>query len=106
MPDACCAHLTVYWTEQRVGGGQTRGWWQCSVCTHKFFPADHFASPEEKKPHCCFVGCNCNAEFDIIGHCGPEDTTQACTLHVGKLLGSPVETKETNTHWTVSMIER
>lgn len=38
MDGACCAHLTVRWTEQRIGRGEVRGWWECEDCRQKFTP--------------------------------------------------------------------
>lgn len=38
MDGACCAHLCVYWTEQRRERGETCGWWECRDCRQKFVP--------------------------------------------------------------------
>jgi hypothetical protein len=44
--------------------------------------------------------CPKPAEFGIHGSSDPLDRTEACTDHVGALLGSPVSGAE-NTHWIV-----
>lgn len=43
--DACCAHLCVRWTEQRMGRGETRGWWECEDCRQKFVPMPKVSPP-------------------------------------------------------------
>lgn len=36
---AVCAHLTVGYVRQHLGGGKERGWWQCTECEAKFVPS-------------------------------------------------------------------
>jgi len=39
MDNACCAHLRVSWRTESVGGGLTRGWWECDFdCGMRFGP--------------------------------------------------------------------
>lgn len=52
---------------------------------------------ESDKPFCCVLTCNLDAEFDIYGESNhPDDTTQACELHVGELLGTPMYRAQTS----------
>ena len=46
MQDPCCAHLTIRWTEQRMGRGETRGWWECELCRTKFVPMPVIKPPQ------------------------------------------------------------
>ena len=40
-----------------------------------------------KKPWCCVIGCEADAEWDIYGETySLDDYTQACTEHVGEML--------------------
>ncbi len=53
-------------------------------------------------PHCCFMGCGRDAEFDLWGSSGHfEDYTQSCVEHVGALLGTPTWLATNNTQWIV-----
>lgn len=61
---------------------------------------------DEKKPWCCWPECKADAVFQIIGGSNhPDDNTQACTDHVGALLGTPQGIAKNNTYWDVSLIE-
>jgi hypothetical protein len=52
--------------------------------------------------HCCYLGCNKLAEFGIYGAPAHfEDVTEACSKHVGELLGTPLWKTQPNTHWVI-----
>lgn len=38
------------------------------------------------KHHCCQIGCEEKAEWNIVWGNSPDDYTHACTKHVGELL--------------------
>ena len=53
--------------------------------------------------HCCVVGCFGKAEYEIYGESGdPDDSTTACSVHVGDLLGTPSWRTPPNHSWTVA----
>lgn len=55
-----------------------------------------------KRPHCCHPDCLNDAEFSIHGSSGHvDDVTEACTDHVGALLGTPARLEKENEHWVV-----
>ena len=43
-------------------------------------------APSKLKPHCCFVGCQERAEWQLWDGPGLEDYTESCTSHVGAML--------------------
>jgi hypothetical protein len=48
--------------------------------------------------------CDKDAEFTIFGGSGHfEDVTEACTEHVGALLGTPEWLTKGNREWTVTL---
>lgn len=55
--------------------------------------------------YCCKIGCDRDAEYEIIGGSGHfEDVTDACPPHVGHLLGTPTWLESENRQWTVVLI--
>lgn len=42
--------------------------------------------PSTLKPHCCYIGCKKQAEWQLIHGRSPDDYTESCTEHVGHLL--------------------
>ncbi len=55
---------------------------------------------------CCVWECPKEAEFEIQGLHHFEDQTDACTEHVGELLGTPDWLSKDNTEWSVRSITR
>ena len=54
---------------------------------------------------CCNLFCMEPAEFEIVGGSGHfEDSTLACAVHVGELLGTPDWLVEPNDLWIVAPI--
>ncbi len=57
---------------------------------------------------CCVIECKENAEFYIVNENDPYDDTDACSAHVGELLGSnnlqPPDLKKVGIFWVVSPI--
>lgn len=59
------------------------------------------------KPYCCYINdedepCENDAEYAVFGSSNHfEDVTEACTMHVGFLLGTPLWLDEHNEHWRV-----
>lgn len=59
----------------------------------------------EALDNCCQIGCQYPAEFAIFGASGlPEDHTDACTDHVGALLGTPLHASQDNRSWHVVVL--
>ena len=57
-------------------------------------------------PYCCELACSKDAEFSIHGSSGHfEDVTEACTEHIGALLGTPTWLEKENDHWLVYPME-
>lgn len=55
--------------------------------------------------YCCTIGCPRSAEFAIFGESGlPEDHTDACSDHVGALLGTPLHASRDNRSWQVTLL--
>lgn len=55
------------------------------------------AKEEQLKPHCCFMGCNKDAEYNITSGPFDTDTTQSCEEHIGALL-------DTSLHFNIDVI--
>ena len=70
---------------------------------------------EEKRPgngtaYCCEQTCRADASsetiYEIVGECGQEDVTHACTEHVGALLGYPHGYDNANGGWHIHALPR